>query len=371
MNDDARPEGPPALDPTVARRLGDAYDRVKTGTKPTSLAVGSLRIVVFSDHHRGVRDGADDFQRCEAAYNAALGYYLELGYTLVVLGDVEDLWECRPARVLDAYARTVSLEAAFRKAGGYVRVSGNHDDLWENADAVRSYLGLPSRYGPDVSVPEGLLAEIDLGSGRTGEIFFTHGHQGDWTSDRRSPFYRVSRFGVRYLWRPFQRLTGVKLTTPARSFELRDTHNIQMYQWALGQRTPSRPFVLVAGHTHAPVFASTDHVGLLEAALERSRQQLATSPAGAPDPALVGQIAERRADVESVRTRAGCDVPGSGLGEAVPCYFNTGCCSFSDGDVTGIELADGRIRLVRWPDDGGAPRRKVLEERSLGEVFQP
>src|SRR5215211_2783982 len=31
-----------------------------------------------------------------------------------------------------------------------------------------------------------------------------------------------------------------------------------------------------------------------------------------------------------------------------PCFFNTGCCSFGDGDITGLELADGEIRLVRW-----------------------
>jgi hypothetical protein len=38
-----------------------------------------------------------------------------------------------------------------------------------------------------------------------------------------------------------------------------------------------------------------------------------------------------------------------------PCYFNTGCCSFSDGDVTGIEIAEGYIRLVKWLNDAGRP----------------
>ena len=31
-----------------------------------------------------------------------------------------------------------------------------------------------------------------------------------------------------------------------------------------------------------------------------------------------------------------------------PSYFNTGCCSFSDRSITGIEIAGGEIRLVRW-----------------------
>src|SRR5215207_9789731 len=51
------------------------------------------RLVIFSDHHKGARDGADDFQRCERAYNAALAYYDHLGYDLIELGDVEEPWE--------------------------------------------------------------------------------------------------------------------------------------------------------------------------------------------------------------------------------------------------------------------------------------
>src|SRR5919199_3123713 len=51
------------------------------------------RVVIFSDRNKGARDGADDFQRCERAYNAALVYYHYLGWHLVELGDVEELWE--------------------------------------------------------------------------------------------------------------------------------------------------------------------------------------------------------------------------------------------------------------------------------------
>jgi hypothetical protein len=52
------------------------------------------------------------------------------------------------------------------------------------------------------------------------------------------------------------------------------------------------------------------------------------------------------------------------------CYFNSGCCAFEDGDITGIEIADGWIRLVRWPDDAGNPKPKILESAALNEVFE-
>jgi hypothetical protein len=52
-----------------------------------------------------------------------------------------------------------------------------------------------------------------------------------------------------------------------------------------------------------------------------------------------------------------------------PSYFNSGCCAFLDGDVTGLEFSDGEIRLVRWPDDEGAPKPKVLAKAKLKDVF--
>src|SRR5215210_5858400 len=54
--------------------------------------------------------GADDFQRCERAYNAALTWYDRLGYRLVVLGDVEELWENSFKEVSEQYAATLCLE---------------------------------------------------------------------------------------------------------------------------------------------------------------------------------------------------------------------------------------------------------------------
>ncbi len=73
----------------VVKGLQEAYDDERTEERDIDLELA--RIVIFSDQHKGTRDGADDFRGCERAYNAALGYYLEAGYTLVALGDVEEL----------------------------------------------------------------------------------------------------------------------------------------------------------------------------------------------------------------------------------------------------------------------------------------
>jgi hypothetical protein len=38
---------------------------------------------------------------------------------------------------------------------------------------------------------------------------------------------------------------------------------------------------------------------------------------------------------------------------AAPAKSSTGCCSLPDSDLTGIEIAEGMVGLVRWPDDEG------------------
>ena len=52
-----------------------------------------------------------------------------------------------------------------------------------------------------------------------------------------------------------------------------------------------------------------------------------------------------------------------------PYYFNTGCCCFSDGDITGIEIAEGFIRLIKWEQEGKHINRIVLEEAPLDYLF--
>jgi hypothetical protein len=53
-----------------------------------------------------------------------------------------------------------------------------------------------------------------------------------------------------------------------------------------------------------------------------------------------------------------------------PSYFNTGCCAFLDGDITGLEIKDSEIRLFRWPDDEGEPKPRVLVSAKLTDVFE-
>ena len=39
-------------------------------------------------------------------------------------------------------------------------------------------------------------------------------------------------------------------------------------------------------------------------------------------------------------------------GDRQTCYFNSGCCSFEDGDITGLEIDNGQIKLIAQTDTG-------------------
>ncbi|MGZ9165083.1 MAG: hypothetical protein ACXW4U_07895, partial [Anaerolineales bacterium] len=296
---------------------------------------------------------------CERAYNAALAYYDRLEYTLVVLGDVEELWEGWPETVLKAYPHTLELEGKFHQAGRYIRFWGNHDDAWSHPDLVEQWLR-PALKGDPLKVRETLILHVQDGEEELGRLFLVHGHQGTLDSDRIAP---ISRFFVRYIWRPIQRIIRFSFNTPAKDFELRNAHDSAMYLWSQAQEK----VVLIAGHTHRPVFKSESQEDVARKSLKEAEEKLAKHP---DSPRLQQQIAELAAELEWIlaqNQRSPAPLPLMAFKK--PSYFNAGCCAFLDGDVTGLELSDGEIRLVRWPDDEDLPKPNVLGSAKLKDVF--
>jgi len=316
-------------------------------------APGEIRYVVFSDHHRGGRASTDDFRLCERAYVAALGYYLEKGFTLLALGDVEELWAGHIDRAVASYPAAIELEREFHAQNRYVRFFGNHDDLWSSPHNVERHLA--PQYGGELEVLESMRVRIHNDGRQLGTLFFTHGHQGEFWSDRHG---HLVRWGAQKFLHPYKRLTRTAAVTPATDNRLRKRHNIAMYLWAAGMER----MVLIAGHTHKPVFLTEGNTDEIADRLEERRGDPSVSR---------DEIARDRAELEWIRAqqRLRCYEVEEELRPLKPCYFNAGCCSFRDGDVTGLEIAEGQVRLVRWPDDHKRPISKVLAEVGLRDVF--
>lgn len=347
------------LDPKYLGQVVERFNKLLAAAnkEPTpEIDVRKDKIVVFSDHHKGRRDSADDFRGCEEPYCAALGYYLERGYKLFILGDSEELWEESPSSVVREYQNVFKLEAEFLEPerGGMVRFYGNHDSEWSVKGSFQE--AVPELARADMR--ESLLLKVTDGPRDLGTLFFAHGHQGTDESEKNS---WVSRFFVRHVWRRVQRKYAISATKPIPSGDLgiREKHDRSMFEWAQRQNG-DLPLVLITGHTHRPVFSVP-----LEP--RRDESQIRSELEVADDltrPHL-------RAELEAFLARRADKSSSAFLEVKPPCYFNTGCCSFPDGDITGLEIADGEISLVRWPDDDGKPFRKLLAEpKRLEDVFR-
>lgn len=325
---------------TYADEIAQGLTRVYTSNSvKEGIELADARMVLLSDLHKGQRDRADDFLSCEQTYLAAVESYWTQQFELLLLGDVEELWECWPEPVIREYQGVLLSEQRFADvapARRYTRFVGNHDDIWYFPDQVQKHLGPYLGGNP---VIEGLRLTVHEQGEPLGELFLVHGHQGTPDSDR---FAGLSAVFVRYIWRPIQRVFNIRSSTPSNNFSLRAKHELAMYSYAEQQSG----MVLIAGHTHHPVWEGLS----IEQAMAAVRD--------------VGPTPEVDAAWMSEQAAGAVPLPGR-----KPCYFNTGCCSYSDGSITAIEIADREIRLVRW-DPSPAPHRVVLFTAELADVLQ-
>ena len=318
----------------------------KSGYPPeVPFDISSGRFIILSDQHKGAKDLADDFRNTESNYMNTLRYYYDEDFTFINLGDCEELWEATPSQVIDKNRQTLLEEARFHTAGRYHRIYGNHDLEWNYE--IQRLLYLKPIFGPKLAVNQGLLLSTTYND-KPYSIFLAHGHQGDQRSDGNA----FSKWFVAAIWTPIQRFLEIQVDRISDSFELVDKHNIVMYEWS----ATNKNLLFISGHTHKPVFASLDHIDRLAKQLEIAKAEnnvdLMTS--------ISNEIEKRKVEYtgkQLVKTMA------------KPTYFNTGCCCFPDGDLTGIEIADGFIRLVKWKTGTVNSTRVVLEESPLFYLF--
>lgn len=308
------------------------------------------KFIIFSDQHKGNRNRADDFKQAEANYLEALAYYSDNDFRFINLGDSEELWENSIWKVKKYNKATFEAEKKFLEHNNYVKIFGNHDLYWDTG--LLSYWHLKSMFGEKVKVYEGVVLETVVCSLESGvntlnaelTIFCTHGHQGDAQSDGNW----FSKFFVAYIWAPLQSLLRINPNTPANNNEKKTLHNTIMYDWSATQEN----MVLVTGHTHQPVFASLTHLESLYKKLQQAKH--------VKDDRSVNEVKAEIVQREKEFTTVSVDYMNM-----KPSYFNTGCCCFSDGDITGIEIANGYIKLIKWSVVGGKSEKIELEKISL------
>lgn len=292
----------------------------KPGKKGFTLPFDSTtgRIIIFSDQHKGAKNGADDFMLAESNYLAALNHYDQHGFHLICLGDSEELWENSLIQVKKNNVSSFEAEKKFINRNAFTKVFGNHDLDWEiNPMASKE---LQEIYGESIIALEAITLESKVGDHQLC-IFCTHGHQGDEQSDGNY----FSKFFISSIWAPLQAYLHINPNTPAYNATLKTEHNNLMYEWSSRQKS----LLLITGHTHQPVFESLTH-------LER--------------------LQTKKNNTAYLNVK--------------PTYFNTGCCCFDDGDITGIEIVDGMIKLIKWESKDVHAIRVELETATLRDIIE-
>lgn len=318
------------------------------------------KFIVFSDQHRGAKNGADDFMIAEPNYLAALDHYFQNGFSFISLGDSEELWENTLYSVKKHNTVTFESEKKFIRENRFYKVFGNHDLFWANDPLASWYL--KRIYDQEVKVFEGIVLEKSgVDSRESGvkipdselithnsllSIFLTHGHQGDASSDGNW----FSKFFVSNIWAPLQAYLKINPNTPAYDEELKSEHNHLMYDWSAKQKG----LLLITGHTHQPIFESLTYPERLQREIMKAKEE------------------NDLVRVKELETELRARVKGKinfnpGILDMRPSYFNSGCCCFNDGDITGIEITNEAISLIKWSTDKG---REVLEEKTFIELLK-
>ena len=328
------------------------------------------KYIVFSDFHRGVSDKADDFKiKNRKTYVNALSYYFNEGYTLIHLGDIEELKEqffFKDVIEHEPNKPILANEITFFGQNRFIKVFGNHDSQWENKNKVKKYL---HPHFKNLKVYEGILLEF-LNSPK---IMLVHGHQGySWvkTNIAEKLVLPIYKFGLN--------LFGISRKVNYESYcKIEKTEN-EFYEWTKDQDD----LILIFGHTHRPLWGSSTHIDNLEKQLDKKRKELV-------EVAMKHNVSIRKVILESTLFGAAplvnslrlllekikSKMKDSGVCRSplpLPIIFNTGCCIFEDGDITGIEISDGDMRLVKWgEDENGKMERKVLEQDALDSFTVP
>lgn len=304
----------------------------------------SQSVIIFSDQHKGARDGSDDFALAELNYHTALDYYNGRNFFFVNLGDCEELWENTIFSVMKHNKKTFAKEKQFVDRNAYCKIIGNHDLFWKNDPFAQRFI--KKMYGRELKIFESIVLRMQL-EHQWLDIFCTHGHQGDKQSDGNA----FSKWFVSNVWGPLQSFLEINTNSPSTNTELKTLHNEMMYQWAIKRAG----VMLITGHTHQPVFRSLTHLERLYLSLEEAQQ--------VHDQASITKI-----EAEIPRRKREYNFVNHSFRNMDPSYFNTGCCCFEDGTITGIEIDGGFIRLIKWGYQNGVPQRTVAEEAAIEEL---
>ncbi len=226
-------------------RLSHAFENAPV----LPLTMGS-RYAIISDCHRGSGNSNDNFLKNHNLYFTALNHYYARGFTYIELGDGDELWENRRmSQIIEIHNNVFWLLSLFHRQSRLYMVYGNHDMVKKKKQYSKTFCAsyfctdtqCQQTLFPDLTFHEGIILENTSMNYR---LYLTHGHQADIMN---STFWKLTRFLVRYLWKPLERFGVLDPTSAARNYTVKDKMEQRLSSYATMQQKP-----IIAGHTHRP-----------------------------------------------------------------------------------------------------------------------
>jgi UDP-2,3-diacylglucosamine pyrophosphatase LpxH len=236
---------------TYRSRLSHSFD-----SAPVLPVTEDSHYVLFSDCHRGCGNSNDNFLKNQHLYFSALKYYYQKGFTYLELGDGDELWENRKMeQIIEVHNNVFWLLSKFAEENRLYLLYGNHDmEKKKPSYSCRrcsSYFCTETQkmqpLFPDMVYYSGIILEDIPSSLR---LYLTHGHQADLFN---SALWRISRFLVRYLWKPLEHAGFLDPTSAAKNNQRKNLTERRLSSWAEEKRQ-----ILITGHTHRPRLGSSN-----------------------------------------------------------------------------------------------------------------
>lgn len=327
--------------------LGNQLDNLWNKDENTiTLATRNKKYAIISDLHMGNGGESDDFKENEKATVNALKYYRNNGYTLILLGDIEELWQFSADEVVSEYNDSVYKYMRDFGDKNIYRVFGNHDIDWKTSDPIRK--------AQNNNVYEGIKLKDINGNQK---IFLIHGHQGTKDSDKYSA---ISRGFVR-IYRDIEPHMKLDKTAAFPRSPVLTSYERERYRWAKKNK-----LILICGHSHRAVFCSRTKIDEIRKELQSViAKTLKNANASTMGILLLEKKKLEDKLIDEALLNRNVDF---GVKNPAPNYFNTGCGLYSDG-VTLLEIEHDTIRLVKWHRDP-SQNYTVYEEGSLSESIE-
>lgn len=230
--------------------------RAFKNAKKLPLNVAS-KYILFSDCHRGDGGYADDFLHNKELFKFALKQYFKNDFTYIELGDGDELWENSFNDIFKAHKDTYGVLKQFHEKKRLHFIWGNHDMDYKKPKHIAKNLAYfdDNVKGPnqELMINASFSEAIVLENNERKKIFLLHGHQADWFNYN---FWKLSKFLVRFLWKPLQ-IIGIKdPTSPAQNFKELIKVEENLEKWIKKNNNQ----MIVTGHTHRPRFPSPNEL---------------------------------------------------------------------------------------------------------------